>query len=329
MYRPDEHQRGTPDQFRRRYERIIWTGKMGEQSDDTSLQQEAPDEADSSGQGDGPHNGQRGFFGRIFDAFSPNDADDEDPDGEGHPREASGPASVPGIGNLRRMRVDDVAIPKVEIIAVPVTIAMDDLVTAFRDSGFSRLPVFKGTLDNPMGIIHLKDLALQHAFAETKTRFSLRKLLRPLLYAPPSMPIGILLQKMQNERIHLALVIDEYGGVDGLVTIEDLIEQVIGEIDDEHDEAEAGLWAEEKPGQYLVQARAPLEGFEAEIGMKLADEEEGEEIDTLGGLVFMLVGRVPVRGEVIPHASGAEFEIVDADPRRIKRLRVRLPKRAA
>lgn len=329
MYRPDKHQRGTPQQGRRRYERKIWTGKMGEQSDDTSLQQEAPDEADSSGQGDGPNNGQRGFFGRIFDAFSPNDTDDEDQDGEGRPREAIGPASVPGIGNLRRMRVDDVAIPKVEIIAVPVTIAMDDLVAAFRDSGFSRLPVFKGTLDNPMGIIHLKDLALQHAFAETKTRFNLRKLLRPLLYAPPSMPIGILLQKMQNERIHLALVIDEYGGVDGLVTIEDLIEQVIGEIDDEHDEAEAGLWAEEKPGQYLAQARAPLEGFEAEIGMKLADEEEGEEIDTLGGLVFMLVGRVPVRGEVIPHASGAEFEIVDADPRRIKRLRVRLPKRAA
>ena len=140
--------------------------------------------------------------------------------------------------------------------------------------------------------------------------------------------IGVLLQKMQSERIHMALVIDEYGGVDGLVTIEDLIEQVIGEIDDEHDEAEDGLWVEEKPGQYLVQARAPLDEFEAEIGMKLAHEDEGEEIDTIGGLVVMLTGRVPSRGEVVPHESGAEFEIIDADPRRIKRLRVRLPQTA-
>jgi magnesium and cobalt transporter len=294
---------------------------MGEQADDTSQGQGAGEESDS--------NSQRGFFGRILDAFSPTDAQAEANDARAEFHHSQANSALPGIGNLRRMRVDDVAIPKVEIIAVPVTIAMDELVNIFRDSGFSRLPVFKGTLDNPLGIIHLKDLALQHAFSETKTRFNLRKLLRPLLYAPPSMPIGILLQKMQSERIHLALVIDEYGGVDGLVTIEDLIEQVIGEIDDEHDEAEAGLWIEEKPGQYLVQSRAPLEGFEAEIGLKLVDEEQGEEIDTLGGLVFMLIGRVPARGEVIPHESGAEFEIVDADPRRIKRLRVRLPQKAA
>jgi len=133
------------------------------------------------------------------------------------------------------------------------------------------------------------------------------------------------LQKMQNDRMHLALVIDEYGGVDGLVTIEDLIEQVIGEIEDEHDIAEGSPWVEEKPGIYLVQARAPLDEFEAEIGIKLADEEDEEEIDTMGGLVFMMTGRVPTRGEVVPHDSGAEFEVVDADPRRIKRLRVRLP----
>ena len=139
------------------------------------------------------------------------------------------------------------------------------------------------------------------------------------------MPLGVLLQKMQSERIHMALVIDEYGGVDGLVTIEDLIEQVIGEIEDEHDTSDDELWVLEKPGQYLVQSRTPLADFEAEIGLKLADEDENDEVDTLGGLVFMLVGRVPTRGEVIPHDSGAEFEIVDADPRRIKRIRVRLP----
>ena len=279
-----------------------------------------PDEGDSSAE-PGP---RRRFLGRILDKFGTSDAT------EAAPRpSASGvpmPQVLPGLGNLRRMRVEDVAIPKVSIVAVPVTISRDDLVALFRKEGFSRLPVFKGTLDSPLGLIHLKDLALEHGFsAGAQPRFALRKLLRPLLYAPPSMPIGVLLQKMQRERIHMALVIDEYGGVDGLVTIEDLIEQVIGEIEDEHDEDEGGFWTAEKPGQYLVQARAPLGEFEAEIGMKLADAEEDDEIDTLGGLVFMLAGRVPARGEVIPMPNGVEFEVVDADPRRVKRLRVRLP----
>jgi magnesium and cobalt transporter len=139
------------------------------------------------------------------------------------------------------------------------------------------------------------------------------------------MPIGVLLQKMQVQRIHMALVIDEYGGVDGLVTLEDLIEQVIGEIEDEHDEAEGGFWKLEQPGQWVVLARAPVKDFEAEIGMTLADPEEEQEIDSMGGLVFMQIGRVPARGEVIKGENGVEYEIVDADPRRIKRLRVRLP----
>ncbi|NNK66851.1 MAG: CBS domain-containing protein, partial [Rhodobacteraceae bacterium] len=150
------------------------------------------------------------------------------------------------------------------------------------------------------------------------------KMLRPLLFAPPSMPIGVLLQKMQSDRTHMALVIDEYGGVDGLVTIEDLIEQVIGEIEDEHDIAEGRFWTEEKPGCYLAQARTPVDEFQAEIGRRLVDEDDEEEIDTLGGLVFMLAGRVPARGEVIHHPDGPDFEVVDADPRRIKRLRVRM-----
>jgi magnesium and cobalt transporter len=132
------------------------------------------------------------------------------------------------------------------------------------------------------------------------------------------------LQKMQSDRMHLALVIDEYGGVDGLVTIEDLIEQVIGEIEDEHDIAEGHFWALESPGSYLAQARTPIEDFEAEIGMKLVAPEDEEEIDTLGGLVFMLAGRVPARGEIVKHPAGFEMEVVDADPRRIKRLRVRM-----
>ncbi len=295
---------------------MSWKGTMGDSLDGSTTAQEAPDPSDS--------NGQRGFFGRIIDAFSPADPEADPDAGDGATAKVS-PAPLPGIGNLRRMRVEDVAVPKPEIVAAPVTATLDELVGLFRESGFSRLPVFKGTLDSPLGLIHLKDLALQQAFSDPKPRFNLRKMLRPLLYAPPSMPIGVLLQKMQSERTHMALVIDEYGGVDGLVTIEDLIETVIGEIEDEHDTSEHGLWVQEKPGQYLVQARAPLREFESEIGLKLAEDEELEEVDTLGGLVFMCVGRVPARGEVIPHESGAEFEVVDADPRRLKRLRVRLP----
>jgi len=231
---------------------------------------------------------------------------------------------LPGMANLRRLRVDDVAVPKVEIIAVPLGIGKDALVEVFRKQGFSRLPVYKDTLDHPQGLVLLKDLALQHGFGAAGS-FNLRKLLRPLLYAPPSMPIGVLLQKMQKERVHMALVIDEYGGVDGLVTIEDLIETVVGEIEDEHDEAEGALWKEEKPGVYLALSTAPLDEFEAAIGLRLRSDEEDSEIDTLGGLVFLRTGRVPLRGEIVAHESGAEFEVVDADPRRLKRLRVRLP----
>ena len=226
---------------------------------------------------------------------------------------------------LRRMRVDDVAIPKAEIVAVPDDISKEDLVQTFRESGMTRLPVFSETLDTPVGLVHLKDFALTHGFNGGGAEFSLTSMVRPLLFAPPSMPIGVLLQKMQTERMHMALVIDEYGGVDGLLTIEDLIEQVVGEIEDEHDIAESLPWTMEKPGCYLAQARTPLEEFEAAIGLPLRESLEDEEIDTLGGLVFVLTGRVPVRGEVIPHPAGVEIEVVDADPRRIKRLRVRLP----
>ncbi|TRW96933.1 CBS domain-containing protein [Paracoccus sp. M683] len=266
---------------------------------------------------------QRGFLGRFFgEIFGSEDDSAALKDDEDDSRPAAHPA--PGMVNLRRMRVDDVAIPKVEIVAAPINVSLDDLVDMFREHGFSRIPVFRGTLDSPLGLIHLKDLALKHGFGKGG-RFTLRPMLRPLLYVPPSMPIGVLLQQMQQKRMHMALVIDEYGGVDGLVTIEDLIEQVIGEIEDEHDEDEGGLWQAEKPGQWLIQARAPLAEVEAETGLRLGSEDQDEEIDTLGGLIFMMTGRIPLRGEVIGHPSGAEFEVVDADPRRIKRVRLRAP----
>ena len=275
---------------------------------------------------------QRGFFGRILSAFSQSSSDvsarSEQAPVTGGQSGGAAQAALPGLGALRRLRVDDVAVPKVEIVAVPLDIGRDELVEVFREHGFSRVPVYKGTLDHPQGLVLLKDLALQHGFG-AGGRFSLKRMLRPVLYAPPSMPIGVLLQKMQRERVHMALVIDEYGGVDGLVTIEDLIETVIGEIEDEHDEEEGALWKEEKPGVFVAMAAAPLEEIETAIGLKLRHDEDDEEIDTLGGIVFLRTGRVPARGEIVPHESGAEFEVIDADPRRIKRLRIRLPEAVA
>ena len=285
--------------------------------------------AESAPEQDPERSSPRGLFGRLFGALGPAESEELTAPADEVAGRAAPAAILPGLANLRRMRVEDVAIPAAEIVAVPADITKEELVTRFRDSGLSRLPVYQGTLDHPIGLIHLKDFALTHGFNGAGGRFTVKKLVRPLLYAPPSMPIGVLLQKMQTERIHMALVIDEYGGVDGLLTIEDLIEQVVGEIEDEHDTAEAALWREEKPGVYLAQAKAPLDEFEAEIGLKLVADEDEEEIDTLGGLVFMLTGRVPARGEVVRHPSGTEFEVADADPRRIKRLRVRLPQAKA
>ena len=262
----------------------------------------------------------KGLFERVIGAFSGGD-------------EENGATSASLLGehdgggslaNLTKMRIEDVMIPKVEIVAIPSDIDKDELVRVFSDSGLTRLPVFKGTLDTPAGMVHLKDFALKHGFNGKSERFDLSQMLRPLLYAPPSMPIGVLLQKMQTDRMHMALVIDEYGGVDGLVTIEDLIEQVIGEIEDEHDIAEGTFWMEEAPGCYLAQSRTPIDDFEEEIGQKLMLGDGDEEIDTLGGLVSMLAGRVPARGEIVKHPQGLNFEVVDADPRRIKRIRVRL-----
>ncbi len=273
---------------------------------------------------------EAGFFERVIRPFRRHGPDDSaEADMNSAPRHAHQVRSH-DILNLRRMRVEDVAIPKADIVAVPDTVTREGLVEQFRDTGFSRLPVYSETLDSPVGMVHLKDFALRHGFCaphdDAQQEFALSEMLRPLLYVPPSMSIGVLLQKMQSERKHMALVIDEYGGVDGLVTIEDLIEQVIGEIEDEHDLEDEDYWTLEQPGQYLALAKTPVDEFEAETGVSLTDAEDidPEEIDTLGGLVFMLSGRVPVRGEVVQHPSGPEFEVVDGDLRRIKRLRVRL-----
>ena len=231
------------------------------------------------------------------------------------------------VGNLLRLRVEDVSIPKADIVAVFDKITKEELFDTFKNTALTRLPVYENTLDNPLGFVHFKDFILKSNSDDNVAPFVVNKILRTLLFVPPSMSLGVLLAKMQAERTHMALVIDEYGGVDGLVTIEDLIEQVVGDIEDEHDEANQKDWLLEKPGQYLATAKTSLREFEEETGLDLTNEAsiDTEEIDTFGGLVFILAGRVPVRGEIVPHPHGMEFEIVEADPRRVKKLRLRLP----
>ena len=231
------------------------------------------------------------------------------------------------VGNLLRLSVEDVSIPKADIVAVHESITKDELFDTFKNTALTRLPVYENTLDNPLGFVHFKDFILKSNSNDDVSPFLVKNILRNLLFVPPSMSLGVLLAKMQAERTHVALVIDEYGGVDGLVTIEDLIEQVVGDIEDEHDEANQKDWLIEKPGQYLATAKTSLREFKEETGLDLTNEAsiDAEEIDTFGGLVFMLAGRVPVRGEIVPHPHGMEFEIVEADPRRVKKLRLRLP----
>lgn len=241
------------------------------------------------------------------------------------------PAPTPSLVNLRRLRVEDVAVPAAEIIAVPVTITLAALVDTFRDTGFTRIPVYEGNLDHPLGLVNLKDLALRHGFAGVDSPFDLRQMLRPLLFVPESMQAGVLLRKMQAERTHMAIVIDEWGGTDGLVTIEDLIETVVGAIADEHDTDEDIPFQQERDGSWTVQASADLEDLCRALGRSLAAHEDidAEEVETVGGLVLLLAGHMPVQGESVLHPDGWRFEVIEADPRRLRRLRLWPPVPAA
>jgi magnesium and cobalt transporter len=227
------------------------------------------------------------------------------------------------LGKLVGLRIEDVAVPRADIVGVEAGASLDEVVAVFRESENTRLPVYEETLDRPIGLVHLKDFALRYGFGAPTEGFDLRTIVRPLLYVPHSMPLGTLLTKMQATRTHMALVIDEYGGVDGLVTIEDILEEIVGEIDDEHDREEGRLWTREDSGSFLLNARLDLEEFEEETGLALGLPEI-DEVDTVGGLVTQIAGRVPARGEVVHHPEGHEFEIVEADARRVKRLRLRL-----
>lgn len=251
-------------------------------------------------------------------------------------------AMLTNVLSLRERRVGDVMIPRADIVAVPADATLDELLALFRTAGHSRLPVFDDSLDDPRGMVHIRDflefiaekarpepseapavpVAHDLAAVDLSATLATTKLLRPVLYVPPSMPAVDLLVKMQATRTHIALVIDEYGGTDGLVSIEDLIEIVVGDIEDEHDLEEPAAIAPAGEDRFTADARATLEELKEATGIDLSDTEIAEDIDTLGGLIVTLAGRVPVQGELIEGPHHLAFEIVEADPRRVKRLNI-------
>jgi CBS domain containing-hemolysin-like protein len=213
-------------------------------------------------------------------------------------------------------------VPRIDIVALHVETPFPEVVKCMVEQGHSRVPVYRETLDDVIGFIHVKDVLGPVA---DRQQARLSPILRKVLFIAPSLPTLDLLVQMRQTRTHIAMVVDEFGGIDGLVTIEDLIEEIVGEIEDEHDVADRPRLTERADGTLIVDARTPIEVLEERQGTRLRPTAEQEEVDTLGGLVSSLAGRVPKRGEVIAHPSGIEFEVLDADPRRIKRLRVRNP----
>jgi CBS domain containing-hemolysin-like protein len=292
---------------------------------ETSSHEANPDEAE-----DGP---SKGLVSRLLGFLSKGGNGEEMAPGSG----ASGAGETP-IPRARRdmiervvafyeKRVSDVMAPRADIIAVDLTTVLNDLVKAFADGGHSRMPIYRGDLDDPVGMVHIKDVVHMVAHPEEARAVEgpiLKKIKRDILYVPPSMRVTDLLLKMQSSRIHMALVIDEYGGTDGLVTIEDLVEEVVGDINDEHDDEDTPTIEARPGGGWDVDARLELSEFTEMTGVRLV--AEGDEVDTIGGLVFSLAGRVPQRGEVLTHASGYDFEVLEADARKVRKVRIRRPR---
>ncbi|HET6619806.1 MAG TPA: hemolysin family protein [Dongiaceae bacterium] len=220
----------------------------------------------------------------------------------------------------------DVMTPRVDIRAVPEDVDFRGLIQLVREHGHSRVPIYRNDLDDIIGIVHIKDVLPYIFQPET---FQLQKIMRAPMFVAPSIRVLDLLLQMRLSRAHIALVVDEFGGIDGLVTIEDLVEEVIGEIEDEHDVVRGPSLVQRPDGTWLADARTTIEEFESRVGPVLTEEERAQDVDTLGGLVMSLTDRVPSRGELVTHSSGIAFEVIDADPRRIKRLRVRNAKPVA
>ncbi len=282
---------------------------------------------------------QNGILGRIRSLFGDSDAADaivesgvvaEDPDGESDDAFTSARrAMIERVVAFDEKKVFDVMAPRADIYAVDIETPLDELVKTFADAGHSRLPIYRGDLDDPVGMVHIKDVVGLLSNGAVKPDGDgpvLKSLRRDLLYAPPSMRVTDMLLRMQASRIHMALVIDEYGGTDGLVTIEDLVEEIVGDINDEHDDDDEPSITPAADGGWIADARAELGAFETETGARLNLEDD--EIDTVGGYVVSIAGRVPQRGEIISAPSGFDIEIAEADARKVRRLRIRPSRRA-
>lgn len=215
----------------------------------------------------------------------------------------------------------DICVTRGDIIAVPDDISFDDLVRGFADAGHSRLPVYGESLDEVVGMVHIKDVFMARV-DESKDR-SLGALMREPLFVPESMGVIELLARMRSQRVHLAIVVDEFGGTEGLVTIEDVVEEIVGEIEDEHDEAERGMLTMLDDGLWEADARVELDELAQTVDPHLSSEED--EVDTLGGLVFLLAGHIPAKGECVTHPSGWKLETIDSNPRKIIRVRLHAP----
>jgi magnesium and cobalt transporter len=224
------------------------------------------------------------------------------------------------ILKLHELNAADIMVPRVDIVGVEVDTPFHEAVKQIVDQGHSRVPLYRETLDDVLGMIHIKDLL---PYAADGKPIPLAKIARKVLFAAPSTPVLDLLLQMRLARVHMALVVDEFGGIDGLVTIEDVIEEIVGEIEDEHDDADQPKLIERPDGTLIADARTRIAALQERVTTPLLSPAQEEGIETLGGLVGALAGRVPSRGEVFKHSSGLEFEVLDADPRRIKRVRVR------
>jgi len=273
-----------------------------------------------------------GLFGKIFKRVTEQPVDENSQTILAKENELSKDEMVDAAERFHLLRVEDVMVPRADIVAVDAGATLTEISKTFKEAGHSRLPVYKETLDDPLGMVHIKDV-LPYLMFDAKGRSGktypnkkvLQYIRRPVLFVPPSMLAQDLLKRMQARRTHMAIVVDEYGGTDGIVTIEDLIEEIVGEIDDEHDEIETEVQIVTGKGGRSVweaDARTAIDDFEKALGRDFATPDEEDDVDTLGGLVFTLAGRVPERGEIIRHPDGVEFEVIDADPRRVKRLRI-------
>ncbi len=271
-----------------------------------------------------------GFFGWVRSIFGYGNSENtwrdsideiiDERDASDAPIDESEQALIKNVLSIRARTVSDVMVPRADIVAVEDNVSFEEILAIMTGKGHSRLPIFHDSLDEVIGMVHIKDMAVWWHRAEA---FSLAETQRSILFVSPSMPVLELLLEMRVTRTHMAAVVDEYGGVDGLLTIEDLVEEIVGDIEDEHDGTDEPDFIARDDGTFEADARLEIEILEENFGT-LLDDDEREDIDTLGGLVSSLSGYVPIRGELITHPAGLEFQVLDADPRRVNRLRIRM-----